>query len=151
MSLRTLTRAAAALVVLAAPLGACGKLGELEKPGPLNGAGRATTRQADEAQRQAQDPQRPVDTVDPRDRTIDPAPPRAAPIEGSGQNPFGSAARRPAQPLHQPAMNHFELYRGASSPAKTCRWRRSPRPSARRSMSIPPPRLSGTSRCCATR
>ena len=87
MSLRTLIRAAAALVIVAAPLAACGKLGALEKPGPLNGAGRATERQADEQQRQAQDPQRPVDTVDPRDRTTDPAPPRAAPIMGSGQSP----------------------------------------------------------------
>ena len=85
MTLRTLTRAAAALLMLAAPLAACGKLGELQKPGPLNGAGRATERQAEEQRRQAQDPQRPVDTIDPRDRTTDPAPPRTLPIEGSGQ------------------------------------------------------------------
>ncbi len=85
MSLRTLIRAAAALLIVSAPLAACGKLGELEKPGPLNGAGRATERQADEQQRQAQDPQRPVDTIDPRDRTTDPAPPRTLPIAGSGQ------------------------------------------------------------------
>ncbi|HEY3947691.1 hypothetical protein [Phenylobacterium sp.] len=84
-----LVRTAAAALLLAAPLGACGKLGQLEKPGPLNGAGRATDRAADEQQRQATDPQRPVDTVDPRDRASDPAPPRALPIEGSGQNPFG--------------------------------------------------------------
>ena len=91
MSLRTLGRACAALVILGAPLAACGKMGELQKPGPLNGAGRATTRQADEQQRQAQDPQRPVDTVDPRDRSTDPAPPRTLPIEGSGQDPTRSA------------------------------------------------------------
>jgi hypothetical protein len=88
MSLRTFIRAGAALLILAAPLGACGKLGQLEKPGPLNGAGRATERQADEAQRQAQDPSRPVDTIDPRDRSTDPAPPRTLPIPGSGQDPF---------------------------------------------------------------
>ena len=87
MSLRTFTRAAAALLILSAPLAACGKLGELQKPGPLNGAGRATERQAEEQRRQAQDPQRPVDTIDPRDRSIDPAPPRALPIAGSGQSP----------------------------------------------------------------
>ena len=87
MSLRTFTRTCAVLLTLGAPLAACGKMGELQKPGPLNGAGRATTRQADEQQRQAQDPQRPVDTVDPRDRTTDPAPPRTLPIEGSGQIP----------------------------------------------------------------
>ena len=77
-------------LLIATALSGCGKLGQLEKPGPLNGAGRATTRQADEANRQAQDPSRLVDTIDPRDRTIDPAPPRAAPIESSGQNPFGA-------------------------------------------------------------
>ncbi|WP_372784466.1 hypothetical protein [Phenylobacterium sp.] len=91
MSLRTLSRACAVLAILGGPLAACGKLGELEKPGPLNGVGGATTRQADERQRQAQDPQRPVDTVDPRDRATDPAPPRTLPIEGSGQDPTRSA------------------------------------------------------------
>lgn len=80
--------AACAAFALAAPLAGCGKLGQLEKPGPLNGAGRATDRQANEQQRQAQDPQRPVDTIDPRDRNVDPAPPRAAPIQGTGQDPF---------------------------------------------------------------
>ena len=86
MSPRTLIRAGAALLILSAPLAACGKLGELERPGPLNGAGRATDRQAEEQRRQAQDPQRPVDTVDPRDRSTDPAPPRTLPIDGSGQD-----------------------------------------------------------------
>jgi predicted small lipoprotein YifL len=88
MSPRTFIRAGAALLILAAPIAACGKLGQLQKPGPLNGAGRATDRQATEQQRQAQDPQRPVDTVDPRDASTDPAPPRTLPIPGSGQNPF---------------------------------------------------------------
>jgi predicted small lipoprotein YifL len=87
MSLRTLALASAALLMASAPLAACGKLGDLEKPGPLNGAGRATDRQAEEQRRQAQDPQRPIDTVDPRDRSTDPAPPRAAPILGTGQSP----------------------------------------------------------------
>ena len=90
MSLRSLVTAGATALVLAAPLGACGKMGQLQKPSALNGAGRATDRQAEEQQRQAQDPSRPVDTVDPRDRETDPAPPRAAPIRGSGQNPFGT-------------------------------------------------------------
>src|SRR5437763_15938587 len=86
MSLRTLLLAGAALAVTAAPLAACGKLGELEKPGRLNGADRGVNdRQAEEQRRQAQDPQRPVDTVDPRDRAVDPAPPRTLPIAGSGQ------------------------------------------------------------------
>ena len=106
MTLQTFTRgpfiAGAAVLILAAPLVACGKLGELQKPGPLNGAGRATERQAEEQRRQAQDPQRPVDTIDPRDRAIDPAPPRAAPIEGSGQDPFKS---RPPGALPDPYSN----------------------------------------------
>ena len=102
MSLRTLGRACAAILVLAAPMAACGKMGELQKPGPLNGAGRATERQAEEQRRQAQDPQRPVDTIDPRDRAIDPAPPRAAPIEGSGQDPFKS---QPPGALSNPYPN----------------------------------------------
>jgi hypothetical protein len=90
MSLHTFTRTCAVLLMLSAPLGACGKLGGLQKPGPLNGAGRATDRQSEEQRRQAQDPQRPVDTIDPRDRTTDPAPPRTLPIEGQGSDPFRS-------------------------------------------------------------
>ncbi|MDB5435749.1 MAG: hypothetical protein JWR47_2006 [Phenylobacterium sp.] len=88
MTLRTFIRTGAVLLALGAPLGACGKLGDLQKPGPLNGAGRATDRQAEEQRRQAQDPQRPVDTIDQRDQTTDPAPPRTLPIEGSGQDPL---------------------------------------------------------------
>ncbi|HEY2753120.1 hypothetical protein [Phenylobacterium sp.] len=87
MNLHHLSRACAVLLILGAPLAACGKLGQLEKPGPLNGAGRATERQADEQQRQAQDRERPVDTIDPRDRTTDPAPPRTLPIEGAPRDP----------------------------------------------------------------
>jgi hypothetical protein len=102
MSLRTLTRACAVLLIAGAPLAACGKLGELEKPGPLNGAGRATTRQADEQNRQAQDPQRPVDTVDPRDRSTDPAPPRTLPIEGTAPDPTAS---QPPGALPDPYAN----------------------------------------------
>jgi predicted small lipoprotein YifL len=89
MSLRTLLIIGAAATALAG----CGRQGELEKPGPLNGSGTATTRKADEKQRQAQDPSRPVDTVDSRDISTDPAPPRAAPIPGAPNDPFGSAPR----------------------------------------------------------
>jgi hypothetical protein len=102
MSLRTLVLLGAAAVALSAPLAACGKLGELEKPGPLSGAGRATVRQADEQNRQAQDAQRPVDTVDPRDRSVDPAPPRSAPIQGTNPDPFG---QRPPGALPDPYSN----------------------------------------------
>jgi hypothetical protein len=86
MSLRKSVQSGALILILAAGLSACGKVGALERPGPLYGQGRSTTQDADKAQR-AQDPSRPVDTVDPRDRTTDPAPPRTLPIEGSGNNP----------------------------------------------------------------
>jgi hypothetical protein len=88
MSLRTLTRASAVLLILGAPIGACGKLGQLEKPGPLSGS---TTRQADEAVRQVQDSSRPIDTIDTRDIFTDPAPPRTLPIPGTGPDVDQSA------------------------------------------------------------
>ncbi len=88
MTLRPLLVAGAAALAAVA-LAGCGKLGQLEKPSALNGAGHSTTRQADDAARQA-DPGRAVDTVDPRDRTSDPAPPRALPIQGAGQDPFAA-------------------------------------------------------------
>jgi hypothetical protein len=81
---------------------ACGKMGQLEKPGPLFGQERSTTKDADERQRQAQDPNRPVDTVDPRDRTTDPAPPRTLPIPGQGQDPTRS---QPPGALPDPYAN----------------------------------------------
>ncbi len=74
-------------LILAAGLSGCGKVGRLERPGPLFGAERNTTKDADDAQRK-QDPSRPVDTVDPRDRSTDPAPPRTLPIPGT--NPSAS-------------------------------------------------------------
>ena len=77
----------AALAVFAASLAACGKTGELQRPGPLFGQGRSTTKEADEQVRQARDPSRPVNTVDPRDAAIDPAPSRTIPIPGQGPNP----------------------------------------------------------------
>ena len=87
MSLWTITRACAVALALAAPLAACGKMGQLERPGPLNGVATATTKGSDEAVRQATDPNRPVDTIDPRDRSIDPRPPRTLPIEGTSPDP----------------------------------------------------------------
>ena len=87
MSLRLTLRACATALILAAPLAACGKMGELERPGPLNGVGTATTKRSDEAVRQATDPNRPVDTVDPRDRVLDPRPQRTLPIGGANPDP----------------------------------------------------------------
>ncbi len=91
-----------AATVLALALSACGKLGELDRPGPLNGQGRATATQADEQVRQAQDPGRPVNTVDPRDRDSDPAPIRTTPIQGT--NP-GASAMPPQGALPDPYAN----------------------------------------------
>lgn len=90
MSRRTQISALALVLTTAAGLSACGKVGELERPGPLFGAERNTTKDADDAQRQ-QDPARPVDTVDPRDRSTDPAPPRTLPIEGTSPSPTRGA------------------------------------------------------------
>jgi len=87
MSLRTTILVCAGAVALAGPLAACGKMGALERPGPLNGVGTATTKGADEAERQASDPSRPVDTIDPRDRVLDPRPPRTLPIGGTNPDP----------------------------------------------------------------
>lgn len=100
MSLRPIT--IAALLLAAAPLAGCGKLSELERPGPIFGAGRNTTKGADESARQAQDPNRPVNTIDPRQRYTDPAPARTLPIEGSGSNP---AALGPQGALPDPYAN----------------------------------------------
>jgi hypothetical protein len=87
MSWKTKTALAAALILVAGDLAACGKVGRLERPGPLFGAGRNTTRQGDKAERTAQDPNHPVDTVDPRDRTTEPSPPRTMPIQGTAPSP----------------------------------------------------------------
>ena len=83
-------------LILAASLAGCGKVGQPERPGPLFGAERNSTRAADDAQRQ-QDPTRPVDTVDPRDRSTDPAPPRTLPIPGTNRGP-GQVAPQGALP-----------------------------------------------------
>lgn len=90
MSLKSTTAALAVLMAAAAGLSACGKVGQLERPGPLFGAERNTTKDADDAQRE-RDPSRPVDTVDPRDRSTDPAPPRTLPIEGTSPDPGRTA------------------------------------------------------------
>ena len=80
---------ACAALAAAALLSGCGKMGQLERPGPLNGASGATTRKADDAQAKAQDPSRPVNTIDPREESTDPSPPRTLPIPSSGSDPFG--------------------------------------------------------------
>jgi hypothetical protein len=61
-----------ALGVLAAALAGCGKLGALERPGPLFGHPQAETNTT--APRQ--DPNRPVQTIDPRDENATPSDPQ---------------------------------------------------------------------------
>jgi hypothetical protein len=77
-------------------------MGALERPGPLFGQGRNTTQDADNNARE-QDPARPVDTVDPRDRSTDPAPPRTLPVEGTSRTP--GADRPPQGALPDPYSN----------------------------------------------
>jgi len=90
-NLRRILAVSGLALAVAAPLAGCGKMGQLERPGPLFGAGRNTTKGADESARQANDYSRPVNTQDPRQRTSDPAPPRTIPIEGDTRNPTASA------------------------------------------------------------
>jgi hypothetical protein len=83
----------AGALILAGGLAGCGKVGQLERPGPLFGAGRHATADADKTQPQ-QDPTRPVETVDPRDRSTEPAPSRTLPIPGDENR----GATQPAPP-----------------------------------------------------
>lgn len=87
------TLAFSSALILAAGLAGCGKVGRLERPGPLFGAERNTTKDADDAVRKS-DPTRPVDTVDPRDRATDPAPQRTLPITGT--NPSATDVAPPS-------------------------------------------------------
>ena len=91
-----------AAVILAGALAACGKMGNLDRPGPLfhrsgaapapgaNQTSSATSAKATDAARKSQDPSHPIDTVDPRDISTEPAPPRTLPIPGAPQDPFKS-------------------------------------------------------------
>jgi hypothetical protein len=82
----TLHPIAIAALVAAAALAGCGKMGALERPGPMRGAGSGADAGAD--------PGRAIRTVDPRRRNDQapdtPLPPRTAPID-SAQDPFKSA------------------------------------------------------------
>jgi hypothetical protein len=80
MTLRSLT-AISAVAALAIGLTGCGKLGALERPGPIFG-GKSNADAGPE-------PTRTVRTVDPRDRNSDPAPSRTVPID-STSNPAAS-------------------------------------------------------------
>jgi hypothetical protein len=79
-------RAGVVLLALSAATGACGKLGDLERPGPMFGHPVGAANKP----RQQQDPNRPVQTIDPRDQSATPAPPRTLPIPGQSPNPTAS-------------------------------------------------------------
>jgi hypothetical protein len=80
MTLRSLALIGA-ITLAAAGLSGCGKLGALERPGPIFGKGGGADAGAQ--------PTRSIRTVDPRDRNSDPAPSRSEPIE-STNNPTAS-------------------------------------------------------------
>ena len=69
------------LALAASALSGCGKMGELERPGPIGRAGS----NADAAVK----PIRSIKTIDPRDTNSDPSPQRSAPIE-STNDPMAS-------------------------------------------------------------
>ena len=70
-----------ALALSATALSGCGKMGELERPGPIG--------QARSGADAGAAPMRSIRTVDPRDRNSDPAPQRTEPIE-STNDPMAS-------------------------------------------------------------
>lgn len=80
MTLRPLVLISA-LALSATALSGCGKMGELERPGPIGQA--RSDADAGSA------PARSIRTVDPRDRNADPAPQRTEPIE-STNDPMAS-------------------------------------------------------------
>lgn len=80
MTLRPLVMIAA-LALTAAGLSACGKMGELERPGPIGHARSNADAGAE--------PTRSIRTIDPRDTNSDPSPSRSVPIE-STNNPMAS-------------------------------------------------------------
>jgi hypothetical protein len=73
--------ALALLLAASGGLAGCGKMGSLDRPGPLFGGPRPAHGPLQRSQ--AQDPNRPVNTVDPRDESVTPAPPRTLPIPGT--------------------------------------------------------------------
>lgn len=75
MSRRDLALRALGATALVCALAGCGKLGDLDRPGPLFGP------HAGQPASQVPDATGPV-TVDPRDRNVDPLPPSAAPGAG---------------------------------------------------------------------
>jgi hypothetical protein len=81
---------AVAALAGALALAGCGKLGRLDRPGPLFGHAPPPGKAAGQAKRHERNPASPVDTVDPRDGSMEP-PTRTQPIEGTSPDPFATA------------------------------------------------------------
>ncbi len=96
----TRTVAMTLTLLLATSLGGCGKVGQLERPGPM--FGRTGPTDADAALGKPQDPSRPMETVDPRDRSTEPSPARTVPIPGTSPGATGVA---PQSALPDPYAN----------------------------------------------
>ena len=94
------TAALMSALILAIGLTGCGKVGQLERPGPMFGRGAGSPADLEAARTQV--PSRPVETVDPRDRSTDPSPPRTLPIPGSGPSATSVA---PPSALPDPYAN----------------------------------------------
>jgi hypothetical protein len=76
-------------IAAAAALSGCGKLGALERPGPL--FGKPTAARATPATDNPAAPAGRMETRDPRDRSMDPDPPRTLPIPGQASDAFEPA------------------------------------------------------------
>ncbi len=95
---RTLCRRDGALILALAAmagLAGCGKTGAMERPAPLFGAARHAP--VDQTV-QTQDPNRPLTTIDERDRDLAPVPPRNDPIQGTAPDPFAAPPQQGALP-----------------------------------------------------
>lgn len=82
MTARLTLQACAVALVLAAPLAGCGKLGQLERPGPLFGKA-PTAAESKEIHEVKREEAAPLETIDRRDPLLAPLPERVAPIEGT--------------------------------------------------------------------
>jgi hypothetical protein len=110
MSARRTLIALSAAALACGALAGCGKIGNLDRPGPLfhrggtltGGPTSATSAQATDAARKGGDPTHPINTVDPRDVNSEPAPPRTLPIPGAPQDPGKS---QPPGALPDPYAN----------------------------------------------
>jgi predicted small lipoprotein YifL len=101
MSLQSTFRVWAAALAVAAPLAACGKMGQLERPGPLFGKAptAAESKEIREVNRQDVPPIETIDRRDPySDLDLPPLPERVAPIEGT----YGPNALPPPGALPNP-------------------------------------------------